>query len=180
MELQSNFRMMARYNQRINQQLLAVCGTLTREQLTEDTHSFFPSILDYWNHILFGDLIMLQRLAASGVAGLNASSLEGLPVSKGIHDTFATDLKTLIPLRQRVDSIILDMVENLTNDVTSLPFHYTNTEGVKMTKLVGEYCQHLFNHQAHHRGQLTCLLSLRGLDYGCMDLPIVVPEGGAV
>ncbi|MGF1704720.1 DinB family protein [Enterovibrio baiacu] len=180
MELQSNFRMMARYNQRINQQLLTVCGTLTHEQLTEDTHSFFPSILDYWNHILFGDLIMLQRLAACHVAGLSTSTLEGLPVSKGIHDTFATHFDTLVPLRQRVDHVILEMVENLTDDVTSQPFHYTNTEGVKLTKLVGEYCQHLFNHQTHHRGQLTCLLSLRGLDYGCMDLPIIVPGGGAL
>ncbi|MFL7026052.1 DinB family protein [Enterovibrio norvegicus] len=180
MELQQNFRIMARYNQLINQRLLAVCSALTHEQLTEQTHSFFPSLLDHWNHILFGDLIMLQRLAGSGVAGLNASTLEGLPVSRRIHDTFATQLDALIPLRQRVDNIILEMVENLTDDVTSQTFHYINTEGVKMTKLVGEYCQHVFNHQTHHRGQLTCLLSQRGLDYGCMDLPMIVPEGGVV
>ena len=32
---------------------------------------------------------------------------------------------------------------------------------------------HLFQHQAHHRGQLTTLLSQRGLDPGPTDLPFM-------
>ncbi|WP_394209550.1 DinB family protein [Enterovibrio calviensis] len=180
MDLQSNFRMMARYNQRINTNLLGVCRQLSDEQLNQDVHAFFPSVLDHWNHIMFGDLIMLQRLAANHVAGLDESSLDGMPISRAINDTFAPSLDEFMPLRAKLDVIILSMVEHLTEDVTSTPFTYTNTEGKSLTKLVGEYCQHLFNHQTHHRGQLTCLLSQLGLDYGCMDLPIVVPEGGAV
>jgi uncharacterized damage-inducible protein DinB len=42
---------------------------------------------------------------------------------------------------------------------------------------VADITQHIFNHQAHHRGQLTCVLSQFGVDYGCMDLPVVVTEG---
>ncbi|WP_028022428.1 DinB family protein [Enterovibrio calviensis] len=180
MELQANLRMMARYNQRINSNLLDICGHLSEDQLNQNTHAFFPSALDHWNHIMFGDLIMLQRLAANNVGGLDDTSLAGFPVSRKVDDTFATTLSGFIPLRHQLDAIICEMVEHLTDEVTSEPFHYTNTEGQRLTKLVGEYCQHLFNHQTHHRGQLTCLLSQFGLDYGCMDLPIVVPEGGAI
>ena len=32
---------------------------------------------------------------------------------------------------------------------------------------------HLFNHQTHHRGQLTTLLSQLGLDIGSTDLPFM-------
>jgi len=32
---------------------------------------------------------------------------------------------------------------------------------------------HFFNHQTHHRGQVTALLSQQGLDYGTIDLPWV-------
>jgi uncharacterized damage-inducible protein DinB len=30
---------------------------------------------------------------------------------------------------------------------------------------------HLFNHQTHHRGQVTDMLSRMGVDYGSTDLP---------
>ena len=33
---------------------------------------------------------------------------------------------------------------------------------------------HFFNHQIHHRGQLTTLLTQAGVDYGATDL-IVIP-----
>ena len=32
---------------------------------------------------------------------------------------------------------------------------------------------HLFNHQTHHRGQLTTLLSQLGIDPGVTDLPML-------
>ncbi len=54
---------------------------------------------------------------------------------------------------------------------------YQTTEGEQLTKKVADVTQHLFNHQTHHRGQLTCVLSQLGVDYGCMDLPVIVAEG---
>lgn len=35
---------------------------------------------------------------------------------------------------------------------------------------------HFFNHQAHHRGQATTLLSQAGVDMGSTDLLMIVPE----
>ncbi|MEM6581636.1 MAG: DinB family protein [Pseudomonadota bacterium] len=35
---------------------------------------------------------------------------------------------------------------------------------------------HMYNHQTHHRGQLTTVLSQMGYDYGATDLPFM-PEG---
>ena len=31
----------------------------------------------------------------------------------------------------------------------------------------------MFNHQTHHRGQITTLLSQEGMDYGVTDLPLM-------
>ncbi len=39
---------------------------------------------------------------------------------------------------------------------------------------------HFFNHQAHHRGQVTTLLSQTGIDIGVTDLLALIPdEAGA-
>ncbi|MGD1950514.1 MAG: DinB family protein, partial [Leptolyngbyaceae cyanobacterium] len=32
---------------------------------------------------------------------------------------------------------------------------------------------HMFNHQTHHRGQVTTLLSQMGLDIGSTDIPFM-------
>jgi len=38
---------------------------------------------------------------------------------------------------------------------------------------------HFFNHQTHHRGQLTTLLSQQGLDPGVTDLIALLRSAGA-
>ncbi|WP_252179457.1 DinB family protein [Endozoicomonas sp. 4G] len=180
MKLSSNFRMLALYNQRMNKQLLSVCGRLTKEQLHKETHSFFSSVMSYWNHILFGDLIMLRRLAENRLVDIEEEVLSSLPVAKSVNDTFANSLKELIPLRERVDEIYVQFANSLDEDKCCKTVRYTTTEGSTLEKNVGEFCQHIFNHQTHHRGQLTCVLSQFGLDFGCTDLPMIVPEGNRI
>ncbi|WP_417586079.1 DinB family protein, partial [Nitrincola sp.] len=35
---------------------------------------------------------------------------------------------------------------------------------------------HFFNHQTHHRGQVSTLLSQAGVDIGVTDLMVQIPE----
>tara|TARA_Y100001956_G_scaffold22734_1_gene22376 strand:- start:312 stop:854 length:543 start_codon:yes stop_codon:yes gene_type:complete len=177
MDLPSNFKMMAAYNQRVNQQLLDVCASLSSQKLLQEHGSFFPSIMAHWNHILFGDLIMLQRLVENGLVTIDAKLLASLPRSTRVNDTFVSSYEELVELRNKVDNIYLDITAMWTVDDMWKAVQYTTTEGQKIERTLGEFVQHIFNHQTHHRGQMTCLLSQLNLDYGCMDLPVVVPEG---
>jgi len=177
MDLSSNFRMLALYNQRMNNQLMDVCSGLTVEQLHEETHSFFSSVMSYWNHILFGDLIMLRRLIDNQVVNVDKSMFSNLPVAKSVNDTFVSNLEELIPLRRVVDDIYVQITKSFDENTCHKIVRYTTTEGHILEKNAGEFCQHIFNHQTHHRGQLTCVLSQLGFDFGCTDLPVVVPEG---
>jgi uncharacterized damage-inducible protein DinB len=180
MDLSSNFRMLALYNQRMNKQLLAVCEQLSSEQLNKETNSFFPTIMAYWNHILFGDLIMLTRLINNGLVNVDLLVLSKLPVASSANDTFASNLKDLRLLRSTVDEIYVTITQSFTSEICSKVVRYITTEGDVLEKTVGEFCQHIFNHQTHHRGQLTCILSQFGLDFGCTDLPAIVPEGASL
>lgn len=177
MDVVFNFRMMARYNQRMNQQLIAVCHQLSYQQMHQDTKAFFPTVMAHWNHILFGDLIMLQRLVASGLVNIDRVKLAELPIAKAVDDTFVSSLQELETIRTLVDSIYLDITEAMSVASCDEIVRYTTTEGELIERKVGEFLQHIFNHQTHHRGQLTCLLSQFGLDFGSTDLPVIVPEG---
>jgi len=169
--------MMSVYNQRINEQLINCCATLSKEQLNQETHSFFPTIIAYWNHILFGDLILLSRLALNNIGRLSVDDLSKFPTPKSPQDNYCHDFNDLILLRRKVDLLITTYCAQLTERECEQSITYNSTEGQTITKAVAEVTQHLFNHQTHHRGQLTCLLSQLGIDYGCMDLPVIVAKG---
>ena len=169
--------MMALYNSRINQQLLACCHALPAEDLVRDTQSFFPNIIAYWNHIFFGALIMLGRLARNGVSSLTPTDLDNLPTPVSTTDIYFTDFTKLSEARALVDALLIKYCQNLTESACEQVIHYQNTEGANISIKVADMTQHLFNHQTHHRGQLTCILSQMAVDYGCMDLPMIVSEG---
>lgn len=168
--------MMACYNQRMNLQLLSACSKLTQEQWQHDTQSFFPSVMHYWNHLLFGDLIMLSRIANSLPNLVDPELLQPLPKATAVDNIFASSLQEIMNLRKAVDRVIAELASNLNDSDYSLTIEYTTTEGQQMSKKLGAYVTHLFNHQTHHRGQLSCVLSQFGIDYGCTDLPVIAGE----
>lgn len=156
---------------------MACCLALPIDILEKETNSFFPNIISYWNHILFGDLILLGRLASNEIGRLKTKDFEEFPSPKSPQDIYHNQLPKLAKLRQQVDELISFYCENLTEDDCEKFITYTTTEGNSITKPVADVTQHIFNHQTHHRGQLTCVLSQFGVDYGCIDLPVIVSEG---
>jgi len=169
--------MMSLYNQRMNSQLMGHCLTLSSDMLEKDSHSFFPNIISYWNHILFGDLILIGRLALNNIAKLSPLDLSAFPKPVSPQDVYHTNLRDIASLRSQIDELIIRYCNNLTEEDCDKVITYTTTEGDAITKAVADITQHIFNHQTHHRGQLTCVLSQLGIDYGCMDLPVIVSEG---
>ena len=177
MSLAKNFRMLSHYNQRINTQLIDCCTSLSNDVLVKETNSFFSNVISYWNHILFGDLILLGRLASNHIAGISLNDFTECPTPKSPNDIYHNKFSDIAILRKAVDELIIKYSSNLTDDDCQKFITYQTTEGESITKAVSDVTQHIFNHQAHHRGQLTCVLSQIGVNYGCMDLPVIVPEG---
>ena len=171
-----NFKLLSVYNQRLNKQLLDCCSSMTKELLEKESHSFFPNIMSYWNHILFGDQILLRRLADNNIAGLTFEDLAGLPKAQAPNDMYCATISEVSTLRKKVDNIIIRYCESLTDTMCDQVIRYQTTEGDNIEQYVGVITQHMFNHQAHHRGQLTCVLSQFGVDYGCTDLPIIIAD----
>ncbi|WP_342609794.1 DinB family protein [Vibrio tritonius] len=174
MDLASNFVMMARYNQRMNVQLLAACRHLSSAQLQRNTRSYFVSVLDYWNHLLQSDITMLNCLVQHQLV-ISEKDLQGVTFDWD-DQRFLDDLNAIIEKREEVDHLIVNMTHHLSNDLCHQRVHYVGEDALEMDMDLNAFLLHLFNHQTHHRGQLACILSQFGLDVGVTDLPHVVPE----
>ncbi|MZI93774.1 damage-inducible protein DinB [Vibrio sp. CAIM 722] len=173
MDVASNFKIIARYNQRMNLQLLSTCRSLSPAQLNRDTRSYFSSIFDMWNHMIVADRLMLQRLADNHII-ITEKSLQSLELDE--VNWPETDLDNLVGIRESIDHLIVDFSHCLTPEDCQKSLTYVTENAVTVTFTVNEFLLHWGNHQTHHRGQLTCVLSQFGLDYGVTDLPLIVPE----
>jgi len=176
MSLKQNFHLMADYNKWMNDNLYEISSTLPASQICEDRGVFFDSILGTFNHLLVGDTIWLKRFSdhPSQFAALNY--LQSKPNPKALTEILFENFSELRDARQAMDASIIDFVHQATEADYEHPLSYRNTKGEPYCRKFGFLVHHFFNHQTHHRGQLTALLSQLGLDFGSTDLLAKIPE----
>jgi len=160
-------RRAARYNRWINESLYDVCQTLTPEQLNEDKGLYFGSINGCWNHLLITDLLWLDRTSN---AYPMLEELRGVEFPKKLDGIISRDIRELRELRETVDDVIIRWCDMLRQSDATAVIEYTSTAGEQYVKPLDQVLQHLFNHQTHHRGQITAALGMMGVDYGATDL----------
>lgn len=89
---------------------------------------------------------------------------------QALDEQVYTDLPHLWQHRQRLDQAILTTVHALTNADLDHALDYFNMKNEPQRKLMFGLMLHFFNHQTHHRGQVTTLLTQAGVDVGSTDL----------
>ncbi len=155
-------QLLANYNRWLNQRLYAVCADLSEVEQKRDRGAFFGSIHSTLNHILYGDLAFLSRFTGDPA--------EVPPLGVDLYDNFAE----LQAARWALDDRIANWAAALTADWLAANLTYTSrVDGRVRTVPRWVLVTHMFNHQTHHRGQVTTLLSQLGLDLGTTDLPFM-------
>lgn len=153
---------MAEYNEWMNTRLYALCSSMTDEQRKQNRGAFFGSIHRTLNHILYGDLAFMSRFTGE------PSTVPALGV-----DVYA-DFGDLWRERSTLDRRICVWSETLQKDWLKQELTYeSKVDGVTRTVPKWVLVMHMFNHETHHRGQITTLLSQLGLDMGTTDIPFM-------
>ena len=176
MLLKSNFELMADYNQWMNKSIYLAASKLRGNELSKDCGAFFGSVINTLNHILVGDIIWLKRFAGHPSELKTLDYVRTLDKPKALNVILHPELRSLESARFKMDSVIKDFTGELTCEVLSSNLSYSNTKGDQFSKNFGYLIQHLFNHQTHHRGQVSTLLSQAGVDVGVTDLLIAIPN----
>ncbi len=167
--------LMARYNEVMNAKLVALVTPVPAEELLAPRGAFFGSVLGTMNHILVADLLWLRRMRHLPAADV-LSRIDVLPDISHLTDLLYPDMAAYAAVRAELDNLIRVFVDRLTDDDLSAALSYVNTAGDPFVKTLGLVLDHVFNHQTHHRGQVTTLLSQMGLDIGVTDLNAIIPS----
>jgi uncharacterized damage-inducible protein DinB len=163
MELALNHvRAMARYNQWMNSRLYELAATLSDEQRKQDMGAFFKSMHATFNHLLLADKIWMGRFTGEPFA------------AKALNQELYADFADLRAERERMDQRIVQWADAMTLADWQADLRFTPiTQPVEKVMPMWLVVTHLFNHQTHHRGQITTLFSQLGIDPGVTDLPFM-------
>ncbi|MEZ4255631.1 MAG: DinB family protein [Polyangiales bacterium] len=156
---------LARYNRWMNDKLYGLAATLTDEARKRDVGAFFKSIHGTFNHLLVADRIWLGRFRGEtfpegfiGPGGIRA-----------INDELYSDFDELRRERLRTDDDLSAWVAGLSEAQLAAPLAFVR-RGARFESPLWWSVTHVFNHQTHHRGQVTTILNQLGIDPGVTDL----------
>ncbi len=151
---------MALYNKWQNQNLFAICDELNPSQINLDRGMFFGSIFKTLNHIINVDQAIHSFIHTKSLPAFDLNYIPYLEYDELKVARFQFDEK-LIRESQECSQDWLDEV-----------FEFWS-ERLNRNRRVPRafYYVQLFNHQTHHRSQITSELHKMGIDYGSTDLP---------
>jgi uncharacterized damage-inducible protein DinB len=174
--MRSNFVLMASYNEWMNAKLIAAAATLSTEELAVNRGAFFGSIFGTFSHLIVGDRIWLRRFSTHPARHPALDPIRDLPQPSSLDEILFSDFNELAAHRAMLDSVIRRWSESLTDADLERVLSYRTSKGAVMTKPFESLIMHFFNHQTHHRGQITTLLHQAGLDVGVTDLLALIPN----
>lgn len=151
----------ARYNSWMNGRLLDSCFVLRDDARKKPLPVPFGSLHGLWNHLLVADNIWLSRFEQ-----------KPLPFGfRGLDMELFNDWSELVAARRALDGRILDFAQGLSQErldwvLKWQPATRPDPQGMPFWIPLA----HFWNHQTHHRGQITAAMETLGLDCGVTDL----------
>jgi uncharacterized damage-inducible protein DinB len=162
MNVNTYTRGMAAYNHWMNEKVYCCAAELSDEQRKHDMGAFFGSIHRTLNHLYVGDEAWMQRLHGEPVSMTSPAEVR------------FTDFDELWRARRALDQKIVDWAERVTDEFADGVFRFRSVTYQRDIEMPGwAAIVQVFNHQTHHRGQVTTLLKQLGKDPGPTDLPVM-------
>lgn len=167
----SQFRLMSQYNSWANNQIYDIAASLTEKERERNLGAFFGSIHGTLNHLLLTDRVWLGRFATSTCYTFQALQDAKLLLDyESLGQILYTDFAELRHERNQTDGVIEKWMQELEPEMLSTSMRYRNVaRQIEREHSLWFALAHFFNHQTHHRSQVTTLFHQLGRDYGVTD-----------
>ncbi len=170
MDLIAQFKTLAQYNTWMNRAVYDACAALSDGERKRDLHAFFGSIHRTLNHLLLTDRVQLGRFIGEDCTRSLDENGRAIEIRSLDQELYA-DFTTLRCEREKTDAMIEAWTHDITAEFLARDMVYDAMSAVGRYRVpMWIAVTHFFNHQTHHRGQITTLLSQLGHDSGVTDL----------
>jgi uncharacterized damage-inducible protein DinB len=145
--------------------MISILRTVPQGKLAQKFKTFFPTIYDMSFHLLLSDINWMKRFKTLfGTYNSIKMSRMGSYDETKLKEELEGDHKKLFELRVAVDEEIDNFVKELKDDDYGKTLKYKNYKGEDTEKEMWKVLMQMFNHGTHHRGQISGLLDMLGID----------------
>jgi uncharacterized damage-inducible protein DinB len=158
------FSLLSRYNREANVKLFAILAALPAGEFSAARGSYFDSIGGILSHTISGDINWMRRFRE--LFG-NQGPLAHARLQPAGHAWINFEFDTLEELaRERVvvDGLLTEFVANADTTRFGEVLAYSDSSGTPRRYVFRDALAHLFNHQTHHRGQVSQILDELGVE----------------
>lgn len=156
------YQRLAKYNTWMTGQAYEAADKMSDEDRKRDRGAFFKSVHSTLNHILFADRAWMSRFTGKRyeIKGMGVDIFDDFDALRSAHLEMCRDIEAF--------------ADQLTSDWLAKDLTWKSVDGSRTSKRPSWLLvSHMFNHQTHHRGQLSTLLTQAGFDIGTTDLPFM-------
>jgi len=169
-----HFTMLARYNRITNDKLFALLATLEagskESEFAKERGAYFGSLRGIANHVLACDVHWMRRFREIfGYFG----PLAHARLQPDGHVWTKFEIETLEELtreRRVVDGLLEDFAATADTGRFDEVLRYRDSAGTELRFIFRDALSHVFNHQTHHRGQMSQILDELGVEHDFSDL----------
>lgn len=165
--------LMALYNKNANEELIEVLLKVKEDDLKKETGAYFKSVYGIFKHMIQCDMYFFSifRKYSNKKNIANEEVLTYLNNDFSFNRDIDKDLKTLIEVREKLDDVIITIVNSIADFNISGKVVVPNKE-VKKPRY--HLIMHELNHSTHHRGEISVILDQMGYENDYSNLMTMV------
>jgi uncharacterized damage-inducible protein DinB len=165
-----HFSYLARYNRSANEALTAHLATLKAGETALNRGSYFGSIQGILDHVMSGDINWLRRFRELFGSEEPLSRARLSPPGCVWMNYEFPDFGEYSRERALVDAIFEDWMAIADTARFGEVLAYKDSHGIPKRYFVRDALDHVFNHQTHHRGQVSQILDELGVTHDFSSL----------
>jgi uncharacterized damage-inducible protein DinB len=150
------FRHYAKCNQLINKEVIRVLEGARMDAYGQAVDGYFKSIGEILDHIFKADLVWINSIKSIGNYKVFADPF--FEIQRDPAARFFTSLAAFKEERIRLDAIISELIEEIDESDLTKTLSRINKKGERQDRILWKALVHIFNHETHHRGQVSQIL----------------------
>lgn len=153
--------MMAKYNQLADINLLKTLEGVEYDKLKHNVGTYFNNPLEVISHYVATHIMFINFLKDQTTCDVCCAEVGSFIVDDKLKDEVLKDFNSLENCIKKVDSKLLEVIERIDdfNTIARLEFPQITFE-----KPLSQLILAIINHATHHRGELSAMLEILGIE----------------
>jgi uncharacterized damage-inducible protein DinB len=154
------FELLVKYNKEANEKMNQTIKELSEKEWNTQFSGYYKSIHELCSHIFGGDYSWLIKLKKTGE--YKTISDKRFNSEYNFNELLFKNINDYIIERNEMDKILIDFVNELSEDDLNKKMKWTNSKGIECIHTLGIGLIHLSHHETHHRGMISLYLEFIG------------------